>query len=1524
MQALSEQAIIAYQNTSVTWAPTHHFANQHRHQNTPACNATRCSSWNLASDSRQFGRRILTQGSSIFTQRMSSTNFSQFQLSAGAGAEFYEMLKEVRLKKIFPFATHSQNSRSLPTRDCSLPDSFSPCSSFLSSMASIKAAQCAPSETKPKRASTGLLAFAIQNRSSSCLFTSPAADGDIPLNELSPHQHLRLSQATQFSELKCIPDNPTHPLVINENLLTKVMFGNTEAHTIREIGSNAGPIPNVNITNSQVSSTSATSPAILTPSVIELIPRYRLSHKLRRKPLGPFLTKALPPLPTETRPHNFIANQENISLSTHRTKVHFSDSVQGPKGSGSVELSNQKGKQFSYSNQTPGSVESSSAFSASCCSASKIESYADTSSTYDKHSSDNSLRAIRLHNSMEPEAGTFSQKHYRVRNSLEFRKKRSATESMQKRSLSLCNPNSSLEKFPQTHFKSHSGSSILLGVGNVPLNQELEEIRKALSARQSNSQPETSAKTNPCDPTDKNFLPETVNSSENTSQTTQGATLPRVNLKTTKTGYSNCPNRQKREQKNTNSISLEFIKKGLVSQNSLQDDQRSLSQNMPCALTNSDLSISINQDLQLNLGASPKKLKVLHNVCEVQPTFKGHKKTRSSSTTQETIKASLRASLELEAHFKETTRKCKHFSMMRTFGEQDTRIDAAKTVQHFLGDSNTKALRQSCESRPYSPLNVFWGVSSPASTSPPLQPKRSLSPSSKASESPSNFDLPESDFLTNITHSYIKLGQSASGDSEKENKTLGCTQSKLDIEEAVPLAQKILLADRRHSKEFSKESLTGVLRKLSSSSSEAPSTTTQLEFSPSTDVELCLRDLQGDSKQRSFTTPSSGTNASSWCLNSTDTPRRLSILDMPTRSVYEIPSSKDEADNCVSEPQPNFISETEKVSLSYLAEEGLSKRDQEHLEGKEKMSHNQISSILSVPSLTSRKRTQERKNTKTSVFSGSNTQTNFTHKNNSLENKPWNELYTKSVKEKRMPFEGSPHDSKESQWSKNISNLEGSKLSFRQRRSQSYNKLQINRNLLMDSPKNLFEHCLLEFPRTVLCRILNELNYLDFLVLMKISQKLRLGLSDGDAKEVILKRFLGAVGYRPSIPILDTEGKDLNLKTQGESSTMPHELALKERLMKNRLLPKTLDSTNSKTLQNSVLISITLSDLQKFYTRLEYEESELFELATQAKLGLLASPTIKILRESMRAFNKLLMRMRSQPDEQRNYFPAVVSCKNYLRKPLRTLYVRGKPAILQVWVPTVNQSLSVEELMECEREIWRSGIHYYLKRGDVCWNVAMGNVANQGRLIYDGKRLKQLEFLWDPIGHLPHWLNMFTLPPSFYHHIITASKTAPVFYLDMTDFKDEAMKNLNICNDQVSESFHDSQSRFLGLRARRSVYRSCVDIKPGSKTGMLKRVAEFDFPYQDEGLVHPKWFGKLIIEIEGTEDETRRLLEMCTEPKLKDFVVTELAPGTTHHSNKRQHQQIAQNMRCAQLSPWRILRERSSLGEIWIQPLFHS
>lgn len=70
------------------------------------------------------------------------------------------------------------------------------------------------------------------------------------------------------------------------------------------------------------------------------------------------------------------------------------------------------------------------------------------------------------------------------------------------------------------------------------------------------------------------------------------------------------------------------------------------------------------------------------------------------------------------------------------------------------------------------------------------------------------------------------------------------------------------------------------------------------------------------------------------------------------------------------------------------------------------------------------------------------------------------------------------------------------------------------------------------------------------------------------------------------------------------------------------------------------------------------------------------------------------------------------------------------------------------------------------KRGDCVHNCALGDFANEGKVLSDGRFLRDLSFSYDAVGHLPGWLNAMAFSPSHFHSTIASStEEGPIVYL---------------------------------------------------------------------------------------------------------------------------------------------------------------
>lgn len=389
------------------------------------------------------------------------------------------------------------------------------------------------------------------------------------------------------------------------------------------------------------------------------------------------------------------------------------------------------------------------------------------------------------------------------------------------------------------------------------------------------------------------------------------------------------------------------------------------------------------------------------------------------------------------------------------------------------------------------------------------------------------------------------------------------------------------------------------------------------------------------------------------------------------------------------------------------------------------------------------------------------------------------------------------------------------------------------------------EDVLFTSPNRILKRILSNLTYLDFFNLSLVSTNLRDGFgSDPQRTEVILERYLGSLGYR------------------------------------------------RRAYSQKMTESISLKDLQAFYTGLEFGNEEIGKIAREMirKGGRgIERSTVKMIREACRSWNRILIHIRENVQSGnggRIRNGSVV----HLGNSIDSVWKLGRAAVLRVWVPTRESWMSNEELVECERELWRSQVWPWLKKGDVCWNTGLGEFANEGKLIFDGKYLRDLAFEFDSIGHLPSWLNMMSFPPVYYHRIIESSTPSPIFYLDLSSFGKEVQSTMKLCKDQIEMS-----SPMTRYRVQRWVYRAIIEIRPGMMLFGKKEMVDLG------------WCGRVVVEVEGTSECARELLKRCSKEwsvEIDQRNRSASSGGTSIH-----------------LTPWRIIREKCGPGKMWIRPV---
>ncbi|CAO1613327.1 unnamed protein product [Parajaminaea phylloscopi] len=269
----------------------------------------------------------------------------------------------------------------------------------------------------------------------------------------------------------------------------------------------------------------------------------------------------------------------------------------------------------------------------------------------------------------------------------------------------------------------------------------------------------------------------------------------------------------------------------------------------------------------------------------------------------------------------------------------------------------------------------------------------------------------------------------------------------------------------------------------------------------------------------------------------------------------------------------------------------------------------------------------------------------------------------------------------------------------------------------------------------------------------------------------------------------------------------------------------------------------------------------------------------------------------------------------------------GRAALFRVWVPTRNSIWqSDDEVVRCERELFLAGVWSFLQRGDIVWNVAMGDENNVGRMIFDGQYLRDLTYRFDKAGHLPPWQNMFLHSPGYYHNIIRSSTANPVIYLDILPWREQIVSSLRLVQDQV-ETANASGGRY---RIAKWLYRAVAHIKVG------QIISDEGLVVADEG-----WAGRIVFETEGTSEHAKDFVARCAgpmaSPQAKAQLMAAVLGGSSDAAVNASPRGRAQDHSLSALrnpavkdasgrrvdahTPFAVLRERSRPGLIWLRPV---
>ncbi|KAH8996661.1 hypothetical protein EDB92DRAFT_1841086 [Lactarius akahatsu] len=214
------------------------------------------------------------------------------------------------------------------------------------------------------------------------------------------------------------------------------------------------------------------------------------------------------------------------------------------------------------------------------------------------------------------------------------------------------------------------------------------------------------------------------------------------------------------------------------------------------------------------------------------------------------------------------------------------------------------------------------------------------------------------------------------------------------------------------------------------------------------------------------------------------------------------------------------------------------------------------------------------------------------------------------------------------------------------------------------------------------------------------------------------------------------------------------------------------------------------------------------------------------------------------------------------RSPLFRL--RRAP-LLRVFVPSPEGDwLSDTGVLECETELRKAGVLQLLRVGDVVWDTALGDEGNTGRLVWDGRYLIDLDFSFSQI----------------------AGDRNPIAHLDIRFWGEEITANLQLLQDRVRTETPQGAYHTVV----RWVHRSSFAIRPPPGGAPM-----IILPNRERRIVDPGWRGTVVVEAEGTNEGLADLRARCR--------------GVTVAPPPGERERMV----------WRVLRERSRPGEIWIR-----
>ncbi|KAL4063835.1 hypothetical protein V8B97DRAFT_2053041 [Scleroderma yunnanense] len=285
------------------------------------------------------------------------------------------------------------------------------------------------------------------------------------------------------------------------------------------------------------------------------------------------------------------------------------------------------------------------------------------------------------------------------------------------------------------------------------------------------------------------------------------------------------------------------------------------------------------------------------------------------------------------------------------------------------------------------------------------------------------------------------------------------------------------------------------------------------------------------------------------------------------------------------------------------------------------------------------------------------------------------------------------------------------------------------------------------------------------------------------------------------------------------------------------------------------------------------------------------------------------------------------TCSHLRPKFHSPLFRPNRTALLRVFVPSPDGTwLSTGSVEECEAELRRSGtgVAKLLRVGDVVWDVALGDEGNVGRMVWDGGYLVDLDYKYSRLGELSPYFHSLAFSPSYFHRVIRIGASAghnpqanPIVYVDVSPWGKEISENLQLLQERSktetpSGALHDvvlwvHRSSFTIRRPANSSNALAHSHLQETYPHLIPRAQRVPIPNVPGFFVDPNWYGKVVVEAEGTNEGLVDLQERCGPGVFPPHVETiaKKIRGTRDNAQAKKM--------------WRVVRERSRPGEIFLR-----